>query len=626
MNHKVYPKITDYLSALGKSRKCLQIDGLEEGEVIAGLMGRPKFYSGAFAIVVPLKVGGGMEALRMFTMRVEDAQQHYSQIRDYLSEKHLPYFVSFAYHQDGINIGGQSYPVVTMDWLEGQTLKPFLKQNLGEKGALLEFSRMWKEMLLRLEEEEIGHGDLQEANIFVQPSGFGFQLRLLDYDSLVIPALEGKLETIQGVPSYQHPQRKQLKTKFKGVDIFSGFVIDLSIRILAEHPDLWDKWEVEQNDSGLLFDVRDYESPQHSDKIRFLSTSSNDIRKSIEQLSELCKEQHIKGLPSLRSLWTPQVFTPQIKQESQINSQPLPSWFSKATWATGKLLQGWFSKANQAATPIEVKEEQQKSVQKKARLVGKRRIFRVGGVDFAMRWIPAGTFFMGAGTDEKDAFDREKPQHEVTITRGFWIGETPVTQRQYQAIVGQNPSYFSKVGLDAPVESVSWYDAAAFTNRVSALEGLSGCFVGGGEQMAGVGNGESDYLGCKGWRLPTEVEWEYAARAGTTAPRYSELDKIAWYRQNSGGKTHPVGQKEANAWGLHDMLGNVWEWCYDWFGDYSSVAATDPVGAATGTYRVWRGGSWNNGHAQWVRAASRDGFTPTNRLTYLGFRVVRSGE
>ncbi len=254
---------------------------------------------------------------------------------------------------------------------------------------------------------------------------------------------------------------------------------------------------------------------------------------------------------------------------------------------------------------------------------GERRVFRVGGADLAMRWIPAGTFGMGAGADDKEANDWEKPQHEVTLTRGFWMGETPVTQGQYQTITGHNPSHFKAVGLDAPVEQVSWYDAAVFANKLSALEGLSACFVGSGEKMEGVGNKGSDYVGCKGWRLPTEAEWEYACRAGATTPRYGELGQIAWYEKNSGKTTHAVGQKQGNAWGLHDTLGNVWEWCYDWSGHYSAQAATDLVGAATGTDRVARGGGWLSSAGS-VRAARRGLGTPPNRYNFFGFRVVRS--
>ncbi|MCK6512011.1 formylglycine-generating enzyme family protein [Myxococcota bacterium] len=236
-----------------------------------------------------------------------------------------------------------------------------------------------------------------------------------------------------------------------------------------------------------------------------------------------------------------------------------------------------------------------------------------------MRWIPAGTFWMGAGADDSEANDTEKPQHEVTITRGFWMGETPVTQGQYHTITGHNPSHFKRAGFSAPVESVGWYDAAAFANKLSALEGLPACFVETGEEMEGVGNKGSDYVGCKGWRLPTEAEWEYACRAGATTPRYGELDQIAWYGENSDFTTHAVGQMQANAWGLHDTLGNVWEWCYDWYDDYRAQAATNPVGAATSTDRMLRGGSPS------LRAVSRGCSPPTDREDYIGFRVVRSG-
>ncbi len=241
-----------------------------------------------------------------------------------------------------------------------------------------------------------------------------------------------------------------------------------------------------------------------------------------------------------------------------------------------------------------------------------------------MRWIPAGRFWMGAGADDSDIYEWEKPQHEVTLTRGFWMMETPVTQGQYLAVMGENPSHFKKAGLEAPVEWVSWYDAAAFANKLSALEGAPESFVGSGEEMDGVGNQGSDYVGSKGWRLPTEAEWEYACRAGRTTPRYGKLRKIAWYEENSGRTTHRVGQKQANAWGLYDMLGNVWEWCYDWYGDYSAQAAMDPTAAATGAGRVYRGGGWNY-DASHVRAARRDYKMPTYRYNNFGFRVVRSG-
>jgi formylglycine-generating enzyme required for sulfatase activity len=259
---------------------------------------------------------------------------------------------------------------------------------------------------------------------------------------------------------------------------------------------------------------------------------------------------------------------------------------------------------------------------------GERKIWALGGVEFAMRWIPAGTFLMGTGEDdeeEPEILGDECPRHEVTITRGFWMGETPVTQEQYQAIMGENPSFFQDWGGDFPVESVSWCDVAAFTNKLSALEGFSGCFVSSEEEIRGVGDEVGDYLSCKGWRLPTEAEWEYAARAGTTTLRYGELENIAWYQENSDSATNPVGQKEANAWGLHDMLGNISEWCYDGYSDYSPQSVIDPVEAVnTRNARIFRGGNCFD-EAQYVRAAFRWHDTLSACFSFIGFRLLRSG-
>ena len=254
---------------------------------------------------------------------------------------------------------------------------------------------------------------------------------------------------------------------------------------------------------------------------------------------------------------------------------------------------------------------------------GERKVWTLGGAEMAMRWIPAGRFLMGAAGD-REALKSEKPQHKVLITRGFWIGETPVTQGQYIAMIGENPSHFKETGGDAPVEQVKWQEAATFANRLSVLENLPPCFTETGDELEGVGQVGVDALGVWGWRLPTEAEWEYAARAGTTTPRYGLLERIAWYRENSGRKTHPVGLKEANAWGLYDTLGNVWEWCCDGFAAYSFWAAIDPIQALTDNgYRVLRGGSWGD-VALHLRVTDRSYYTPLHRASGVGFRVVRS--
>ena len=246
--------------------------------------------------------------------------------------------------------------------------------------------------------------------------------------------------------------------------------------------------------------------------------------------------------------------------------------------------------------------------------------------DIEMVLIPAGTFQMG-NTGSFWGESNEKPVHTVTISRDFLMSKYEVTQKQYEEVMGTNPSYFK--GENLPVERVTWYDAVAFCNKISELEGLELCYTINGTNVT------CDW-DANGYRLPTEAEWEYACKAGTTTDFYNgsltnkddfpldnNLDKIGWYDGNDNTKTREVGQKEPNAFGLYDMSGNVWEWCWDWFGNYTSGAVTDPIGPSSGRSRVYRGGSWNY-FARYCRSASRDYSTPDSRYNYIGFRIVRT--
>jgi formylglycine-generating enzyme required for sulfatase activity/uncharacterized caspase-like protein len=237
-----------------------------------------------------------------------------------------------------------------------------------------------------------------------------------------------------------------------------------------------------------------------------------------------------------------------------------------------------------------------------------------------LKRIPAGEFLMGSSKDEdKDTFDNEFPRHRVRITRPFYLGVTEVTQGQYRAVTGQSPSQF-KGSDDMPVEEVSWNDAIAFCNKLSEAEGLKPYYrFGAGEQSGGGG-----------YRLPTEAEWEYACRARNPA-RYSfgdgaaNLGEYAWFDGNSGHQTHPVGQKRPNAFGLFDMLGNVWEWCWDGYDDkyYARSPVDDPSGPLGASGRVSRGGSWFYGPLI-VRSAYRNGTAPQgNYHGHTGFRLAR---
>jgi formylglycine-generating enzyme required for sulfatase activity len=219
-------------------------------------------------------------------------------------------------------------------------------------------------------------------------------------------------------------------------------------------------------------------------------------------------------------------------------------------------------------------------------------------------WVRPGTFTMGSPANEPERNKAEGPQTKVTITQGFWLGRTEVTQAQYEAIIGSNPSTFKNVGRDAPVERASWIDAMAFCRKLTERERAAGRLPEG-------------YV----YTLPTEAQWEYAHRAGTTGAYPGEPDATAWYDQNSGGTTHPVATKRPNAWGFHDMAGNVIEWCLDWYGDYPGGAVTDPTGPARGYYRMARGGSWRT-DARLGRCAARSGGSE-GRLDYtIGFRIA----
>ena len=222
------------------------------------------------------------------------------------------------------------------------------------------------------------------------------------------------------------------------------------------------------------------------------------------------------------------------------------------------------------------------------------------GIEFVL--IPAGKFMMGSDKGGDD----EKPVHEAHLSKPFYLGQYEVTQGQWQAVMGHNPSRF-KGDPNLPVEQVTWEDVQAFIRRLNARE-----------------SGTT-------YRLPTEAEWEYAARAGTTTdysfgddPRL--LGEYAWYAENAERKTHPVGQKKANAWGLHDMHGNVWEWVQDWYSKpYPSGTVTDPQGPASGSIRVYRGGSWIT-HARNCRVSYRNDQAPGGRVVYVGFRLLRTVE
>ncbi len=234
--------------------------------------------------------------------------------------------------------------------------------------------------------------------------------------------------------------------------------------------------------------------------------------------------------------------------------------------------------------------------------------------------VEGGEFIMGSPSEEEGRFDNEL-QHKVRLNT-FEIQETVVTQEMWEQVTGKNP-YENKEYGSMPITNVSWFDAVEFCNKVSELAGLQACYS----------KNENGNILCNwfadGYRLPTEAEWEYAAKGGNISKGYrfsgeDNLDEVGWYYDNSGGIIHRVKGKEPNELGIYDMSGNVWEWCWDWYGSsyYSGGETTDPKGPTTGSRRVLRGGSWSS-DAHYCHSAYRNYSYPSYSYTFVGFRVVR---
>lgn len=238
--------------------------------------------------------------------------------------------------------------------------------------------------------------------------------------------------------------------------------------------------------------------------------------------------------------------------------------------------------------------------------------------------VCAATFDMGCTPGQSDC-ERDETEHTVTLTHDFWIGVTEVTQGEFEAVMGYDPSWFYASADDFPVENLSFHEAAAYANALSDGAGLTECYPcsGSGASVACTG-AVSPYM-CDGYRLPTEAEWEAAARCGDDTPYAgsSNPDEVAWYDDDSGIETNPVARLGANACGTFDMSGNVWEFANDWYGAYDLSASENPEGPSRGTGRILRGGGWLN-PAWMATVVNRTAFSPTDRYMVVGFRLARS--
>lgn len=248
-------------------------------------------------------------------------------------------------------------------------------------------------------------------------------------------------------------------------------------------------------------------------------------------------------------------------------------------------------------------------------------VYAASAAGIEMTMVKGGTFKMGNQFEEM--FEDELPVHDVTLS-DYFIGTYEVTQSEWLAVMGANPSQV-RGDLSKPVESITWFDAINFCNKLSEKEGFKPCYT------IGRNNHVAFDQAANGYRLPTEAEWEYAAKGGSHSKGYvyagsNNLDEVAWYKDNSTGSTHVTGLKKPNELGLYDMSGNVWEWCWDWYGNsYNDVMGANPTGVAQGVERCRRGGGWHI-ISKSCRNSNRLGTPPQMSFNYVGLRLVRNGK
>ena len=228
----------------------------------------------------------------------------------------------------------------------------------------------------------------------------------------------------------------------------------------------------------------------------------------------------------------------------------------------------------------------------------------IADLHLQLLWVKPGDFTNGSPDEEPYRDKSEGPQTHVILSKGFWLASTEVMQWQYQFVMQTNPSSFKAAGPNAPVENVSWNDAMDFCRKLNDR-----------------GEVRPPPPRRLQFTLPTEAQWEYACRAGTTSLYPGNPEEMAWYHQNSDDTTHPVAMKKPNAWGFYDMCGNVLEWCHDWYGPYPGGTVTDPTGPAEGAYKIARGGSWRTS-MQAGRSAARAGGSIDRRDSTIGFRLA----
>ena len=677
-----WPLSQDYNEAIQDPQSCFSDPELKAGEAVTNALGMPMPRSGNFADVYEFNTPATKSkwAIKCFTRHVSGLRERYTEISAGLLTAKLPFAVEFQYLVQGIRVRGDWFPILKMRWVEGLLLNELVRDNLDKPALLGNLGIIWGRMAKRLRESNIAHADLQHGNVILIPGSKAGSLavKLIDYDGMFVPALSGKKSGEVGHPNYQHPQRLRDGTYNVEVDRFPLLVVATALQALSVGGrELWDRYD---NSDNLLFRETDFQAPGKS--ILFAELRKLPDPKTRMLVDELLKalERKLEDVPAIDALLpeakatttraaepvktpnvamaelvtTPAVTSPMdfsdpdgpVLPRKPAKKGGVPPWI----WLAGgaavaalfiavvgiagvaimlggpgnpKKVKGGPDGTNDQIAKDKEKDRKLKDIgstkdkesdKKKQDNVnpppdkpkGAAEITNSIGMKFV--WIPPGSFTMGSPKEE--AGRRATPaedQHEVTLTKGFYMGAYTVTQEDWQAVMGNNPSEFRGQNR-LPVENVSWDDCQEFCRKLRQKDD-------------------------KPYRLPTEAEWEYACRARTTMPFHfgetistGQANYIGDFTYGNGKtgvnrkKTTPVGTFPANAFGLYDMHGNVWQWCQEFVGEYPKEAAVDPQGPKTGTDRVQRGGSWDNNPAA-CRSACRSGSEPGNRFNRVGFRV-----
>ncbi len=590
-------------------------------EAVLDEQGELRFASGAFAVVFRMRKPdtGRLAAIKCFYRDAPQRHERLQQIASYLRQNPSAYFVGYQYLPEELWVnsavtGDAEYPVVYMEWAEGVTLFEKVQHycNTNNKTGLQQLSDAFNEMALWLLAQPIAHGDLKHDNILVSEAG---KIVLVDYDGMYLPQLASLGAAELGGADYQHPMRNESHYN-RHIDDYSIAVIAVSLQALALQPELFGKYNGGNNLIISRTDLLTTTSP-------LLQTLRHLNHPTINQLLTLLQESIVAQTLQL----------PGLAQALQTQTLHLPPTIAET--------QDLIATKEQELIVI-----QQQIIRLNTHL---QTLQQRPTMPAHMKFIKGGAFDMGDVFGDNH-YAAEKPVHSVTVG-DFYMSAYCVTFEEYDAFCAatgrQKPDDRGWGRGNRPVINVNWYNAVEYCNWLSRQQGLTPIYA--IDKTRQDPNSSSIYDNLKwivtpnwnanGYRLPTEAEWEYAAREGgkrvrfgngqnTLRPTEANFDASASYKEPYSevgqyrSKTVPVDTFKPNALGLYNMSGNVWEWCQDWYDSayYKNSPKENPKGPASGTYRVLRGGGWY-GYAQYCRVSHRNIGTPTARCGDYGFRL-----